>query len=119
MQDGDRQDYFLADNKWESRRELKYEEYNRWYGRSYRPWEDDAYKGSDGEEYRPVGKKPLFLDDRKFCYHIKGELPLEKVNKVQNLIWLCNDCYRMVNNGPIPPEIDEKVLKKIQKYKNM
>lgn len=64
-------------------------------------------------------KKPLFLDDRKFCYHVKRELPLEKVNKVQNLIWLCNDCYRMVNNGPIPPDIDEKVLKKIQKYKNM
>ena len=64
-------------------------------------------------------KKPLFLDDRKFCYHIKRELPLVKVNKVQNLIWLCNDCYRMVNNGPIPPDIDKKVLKKIQKYKNM
>lgn len=64
-------------------------------------------------------KKPLFLDDKKFCYHIKKGLPLEKVNKVQNLIWLCNDCYRMVNNGPIPPDIDEKVLKKIQKYKNM
>ena len=64
-------------------------------------------------------KKPLFLDDRKFCHHVKRELPLEKVNKVQNLIWLCNDCYRMVNNGPIPPDIDEKVLKKIQKYRNM
>lgn len=64
-------------------------------------------------------KKPLFLDDKKFCYHIRKGLPLEKVNKVQNLIWLCNDCYRMVNNGPIPPNVDEKVLKKIQKYKNM
>lgn len=64
-------------------------------------------------------KKPLFLDDRKFCYHIKGDLPLEKINKVQNLIWLCNDCYQMVNNGVIPPDIDEKVLKKIQKYRNM
>ena len=64
-------------------------------------------------------KKPLFLDSNKFCYHVKGELPLEKVNKVQNLIWLCNNCYRMVNNGPIPPDIDEKVLKKIQKYRNM
>lgn len=62
-------------------------------------------------------KKPLFLDSKKYCYHVKGELPLEKVNKVQNLIWLCNDCYRMVNNGPIPPNTDEKVLKKIQKYK--
>lgn len=62
-------------------------------------------------------KEPLFLDNKKFCYHIKGELPLEKINKVQNLIWLCNSCYRMVNNGPIPPSIDEKVLKRIEKYK--
>lgn len=62
-------------------------------------------------------KTPLFLDDKKYCYHIKGELPLDKVNKVQNLIWLCNSCYRMVNNGPIPPNIDEKVLKRIEKHK--
>ena len=62
-------------------------------------------------------KTPLFLDDKKYCYHIKGELPFDKVNKVQNLIWLCNSCYRMVNNGPIPPNIDEKVLKRIEKYK--
>lgn len=62
-------------------------------------------------------KKPLFLDNRKFCYHVKRDLPLDKVNKVQNLIWLCNDCYKMVNNGSIPPNVDEKVLKKIQKYK--
>lgn len=62
-------------------------------------------------------KTQLFLDDKKYCYHIKGELPLDKVNKVQNLIWLCNSCYRMVNNGPIPPNIDEKVLKRIEKYK--
>lgn len=62
-------------------------------------------------------KTPLFLDDKKYCYHINGELPLDKVNKVQNLIWLCNSCYRMVNNGPIPPNINEKVLKRIEKYK--
>lgn len=62
-------------------------------------------------------KTPLFLDNKKYCYHIKGELQLDKVNKVQNLIWLCNSCYRMVNNGPIPPNIDEKVLKRIEKYK--
>ena len=62
-------------------------------------------------------KKVLFLDDKKFCYHINDDLPLDKINKVQNLIWLCNSCYRMVNNGPIPPNIDEKVLKRIEKYK--
>ncbi len=55
----------------------------------------------------------------RYCYHVKNELPLEKINKVQNLIWLCRNCYRMVNNGPIPPGTDEKVIKKIQKYKRM
>lgn len=54
-----------------------------------------------------------------YCYHINTKLPMEKVNKVQNLIWLCRNCYRMANNGPIPPGTDEKVIKKIQKYKRM
>ena len=54
-----------------------------------------------------------------YCYHIDTKLPMEKVNKVQNLIWLCRKCYRMANNGPIPPGTDEKVIKKIQKYKRM
>ena len=31
-------------------------------------------------------KTPLFLDDKKYCYHIKGELPLDKVNKKENEI---------------------------------
>ena len=43
---------------------------------------------------------------------------LEKVNKVQNLIWLCNDCYRMVNSDPILPDIDEKVLKRSRNINN-
>lgn len=54
-----------------------------------------------------------------YCYHIDTKLPMEKVNKVQNLIWLCRKCYRMANNGPIPPGTDEKVIKRIQKYKRM
>lgn len=62
-------------------------------------------------------KKPLFLDNKKFCYHINKGLPPDKVNKVQNLIWLCNDCYRMVNNGPIPLNTDDKVVKKVLKYR--
>ena len=72
---------------------------------------DMNYKGT----VMHIGAAPA--EEQIYCYHVKGELPLEKVNKVQNLIWLCNDCYRMVNNGPIPPNTDEKVLKKIQKYK--
>ena len=62
-------------------------------------------------------KTPLFLTENKFCYHIKKSLPIDKINKVPNLIWLCGNCYRMVNNGPIPKDIDKKILCKIEKYK--
>lgn len=63
---------------------------------------------------------PLYNDDNKYCHHVNGKLPLEQINKVQNLIWLCSNCYQMVNNNEsIPPNIDEKVLKRINKYKNM
>lgn len=61
---------------------------------------------------------PLFSDDEKYCHHINGDLPIDKINKVQNLIWLCNKCYPIVNNGSIPPDIDEKILNKIKKYIN-
>ena len=62
-------------------------------------------------------KMSLFLTDNKFCYHIKKSLPLDKINKVPNLIWLCDKCYKMVNNGSIPEDIDKKVLNRIEKYK--
>lgn len=64
-------------------------------------------------------KSWLSDEDGRYCYHVKNELPLEKINNVQNLIWLCRNCYRMTNNGPIPPGADEKVIKKIQKYKRV
>jgi len=53
----------------------------------------------------------------RYCYHVSNNLSLEEINKVQNLIWLCGRCYRMVNNGPIADGTDEKVLKRIVKYK--
>jgi len=53
----------------------------------------------------------------KHCHHVDNKLPIEKVNKVQNLAWLCILCHRMVHNSPIPPEMDLKVVKKIMKYR--
>lgn len=44
-------------------------------------------------------------------------LPIERINKVPNLAWLCIPCHRMVHNSPIPPELDAKAVRKIKKYR--
>ncbi|MGL6201563.1 MAG: group II intron reverse transcriptase/maturase [Lachnospiraceae bacterium] len=59
----------------------------------------------------------LSENNGRYCYHVNNNLPLEQINKVQNLIWLCRRCYRMVNNGPTVDGTDEIVLKRIVKYK--
>ena len=44
-------------------------------------------------------------------------LVIPEINKVKNLAWLCEPCHRMVHNGMIPPGLDAKVVKKIEKYR--
>ena len=41
----------------------------------------------------------------KHCHHVNPRLPIERINKVPNLAWLCIPCHRMVHNSPIPPEL--------------
>ena len=53
----------------------------------------------------------------KHCHHVDNKLPIERINKVQNLAWLCVPCHRMVHNSPIPLEMDLKVVRKIMKYR--
>lgn len=54
---------------------------------------------------------------QKNCHHVKNKLPLDRINKVPNLVWLCEPCHRMVHNSPIPPELDAKTVGKIMKYR--
>ena len=54
---------------------------------------------------------------QKNCHHVKNKLPLDRINKVPNLAWLCEPCHRMVHNSPIPPELDAKTVGKIMKYR--
>ena len=54
----------------------------------------------------------------KHCHHVNNMLPIEKINKVPNLAWLCIPCHRMVHNSPIPPELDPTTVRKIQKYRD-
>ena len=54
----------------------------------------------------------------KHCHHVNNKLPIERINKVPNLAWLCIPCHRMVHNSPIPPELDPKTVRKIEKYRD-
>lgn len=54
---------------------------------------------------------------QKHCHHVKNKLLLDRINKVPNLVWLCEPCHRMVHNSPIPPELDAKTVGKIMKYR--
>ena len=54
----------------------------------------------------------------KHCHHVDNKLPLDRINKVPNLAWLCVPCHHMVHNSPIPPGTAPKVVRKIQKYRD-
>ena len=62
--------------------------------------------------------RPLFNTLQMHCHHVNNKLPLDKINKVPNLAWLCIPCHRMVHNSPIPSGLDAKTLHKIQKYRD-
>ena len=53
----------------------------------------------------------------KHCHHVNNKMPVEKINKVSNLAWLCVPCHRMVHNSPIYPGTDQKTIRKIEQYK--
>lgn len=53
----------------------------------------------------------------KHCHHVNNKLPVEKINRVSNLAWLCVPCHRMVHNSPIYPGTDQKTIRKIEQYK--
>ena len=52
------------------------------------------------------------------CHHVNPDLPLERINKVPNLAWMCVPCHRMVHNSPIPSDLNAKTVNKILKYKD-
>lgn len=53
----------------------------------------------------------------KHCHHVQNRIPLERINKVQNLAWLCTPCHRMVHNSPVPNGTEAKVKRKIERYR--
>jgi len=53
----------------------------------------------------------------RHCHHVNRQLPLEEINKVPNLAWLCRDCHQRVHSFYAPVNIDEKTKKKILKFR--
>lgn len=66
---------------------------------------------SSFRNYRP---KPA---RREYIEKSNGKKRPLGINKVPNLVWLCEPCHRMVHNSPIPPELDAKTVGKIMKYR--
>lgn len=60
---------------------------------------------------------PLSSNVKKHCHHVNNKHPLELINKVPNLAWLCESCHRMVHNSPIPSDLNPKTVRKILKYR--
>lgn len=50
------------------------------------------------------------------CHHVDNKLPIDKINKVQNLAWVCVDCHHMIHNSPLI-NVDVRTEKKILKYR--
>ena len=61
----------------------------------------------------------LALTTRKgrHCHHVNRRLPLDKINKVPNLAWVCQECHQRIHSFYVPVNIDEKTKKKILKFR--
>ena len=57
--------------------------------------------------------KALFTAYDRECHHVRV-LPIDKVNKVMNLAWVCEPCHEMIHNSPIPEGVNPKMRKKIE-----
>ncbi|HFK1731970.1 TPA: group II intron reverse transcriptase/maturase [Bacillus pacificus] len=51
------------------------------------------------------------------CHHINSDLPLDKVNKVNNLASICNRCHILVHNDVEAPFKETKIIKKLASYR--
>lgn len=62
-------------------------------------------------------KISLYENPTANCHHIDNKLPIDKINKVNNLAWVCRSCHLMIHGSEIPESLDTKVVKKIEKFR--
>lgn len=61
--------------------------------------------------------KYLFYDETRACHHVEPYLPLNLVNKVTNLAWVCDWCHRKIHSSKEIDIEDVKIKKKIEKFR--
>lgn len=59
-----------------------------------------------------------FLKDNAHCHHVEPHLPMDLVNKVSNLAWLCKECHMSIHSLEYALNYDAKTIKKIDKFRN-
>lgn len=62
-------------------------------------------------------KTPLYENPTANCHHVDNKFPIDKINKVNNLAWVCRSCHLMIHGSEIPESLDTKVVKKIEKFR--
>lgn len=51
------------------------------------------------------------------CHHIDSSLPLNKINKVSNLAWMCTSCHQIIHGSAMPNDMSDKTIKRVNKFK--
>lgn len=59
-----------------------------------------------------------FLKDKAHCHHTEPHLPMDLINKVPNLAWLCEECHMSIHSNEYKISYDAKIMKKIDKFRS-
>jgi len=62
-------------------------------------------------------KRHLLSTEQRECHHVDPALPLNQLNKVPNLAWVCTECHKQIHGRDIPPGTDGKVKRKIISFR--
>ena len=65
---------------------------------------------------RCCGENLTYRQD-KHCHHVNRRLPIEKINKVPNLAWVCIDCHQRIHSYRAPVNVEAKTKAKILKFR--
>jgi len=74
-----------------------------------------AYNRDKGK-CRICGK--LLEKNNRECHHIQPSLPLDKVNKVPNLAWVCKECHHIIHGKGISDYYKKNQIKRINRMRD-
>jgi RNA-directed DNA polymerase len=58
-------------------------------------------------------QRPLLHTEQRECHHVYPNLPLNQLNKVPNLAWVCTECHKQIHGKEIPQSTEVKFKRKI------